>query len=713
MRPDHSPPRDPTLAPPQEGVGRKRGLTTRHALFAAATGLSATLLFSVQPIVGKLVLPRFGGSAATWAVVSAFFQVMLFLGYAYAHALGRWMCGRAQLILHAGVLLAGFAALPLTIPPAPADLLSFHETIHLAFVLAVGIGAPTLAIAAHAPLLQLWFSRSSLINKYQGAETPYFLYAISNFFSFLVLVTYPTILEPSFSLTIHRGAWQICYALLAVIVVACGWQASARRDTTGPVDHGPTKIEPRKLLIWIGLAALPSALLDAITQHISAEIAATPLIWIIPLAVYLASFVVAFANETRMGHGDWPIIALLLAGLLLGLATLGARGPFAYITSGTVAIAALYAIALTLHRQLFFWRPEAEKLTAYYMALAFGGALGGSVTALLSPVVFSWVAELPIILLLSLITISAIALSGSKIQEKFLIIIFALISMVIAVVSIVFQVDQREERLRSFYAVHRIVTTSDNKYRELWNGRTLHGAEIITKIDPPEPLTYYHADSMFAEVIDAARENKKDQLLRIGVVGLGTGAIACLAEFTDELTFLEIDPRVEEIARTRFRQISGCAPQARVLLGDAWLSLAADKAGPFDLLVLDAFSSDSVPVHLLTQEALRIAMQRLVPGGMLLVHISNDTLELASVLAAAARAEGWAFRFVEDEREDPGQRIFGSEIAVLARSEANLGRIATAPDWVRPDAFPVVAPWTDDYADIVGALWRRLRERFS
>jgi len=661
-------------------------------VFVAAILLSAALLFALQPLVARLLLPRFGGAAAVWSVALVFFQGALLAGYAYAHLLTRLLAPGLAKLLHLTLLAAGGVTLPIVLRAVDAG----SEATSVLLTLAASVGLAFTVMSANAPLLQAWFARSHLA----GAHDPYPLYAASNIGSLAALMAYPLAIEPLLTLTAQARLWSLLYGVMAVAIAAAAWLS--RRTTPPPLRRRP---DWSGFGIWVFLAAVPSAALVAVTAHLTTDVAAAPFLWVLPLALYLLTFIVAFGRDRVMAGGIGQgifVAALALAGIVLaGNIRLG------LLADVLLHGGAFFVLALYLHARLAARRPEKADLTAFYLALSLGGVIGGAGAALLAPALFNMVAEYPL----------ALALAALALPRRGLWVSAAL-GLVLAV-GVLRPFDTRpREQLRGFYGVHTIEETADGHYRTLRHGLEVHGVEAIRDAagqpvtGKPKPLAFYHEESPISEAIDAVRARLR-RPLRVGVVGLGSGAMACLLEPQDALTFYEIDPLVIRLAQdpARFRYLANCGLAPRIVEGDARLRLAAETER-FDMLVIDAFSSDAIPTHLMTREALALYRERLVPGGVILLHISNDHLALGDIAAATARSLGLSV-LINDEDEDPDARrrwLFQPAVAVLAASRDDFGDLNASSDWAEPPQGTTRA-WTDDYANILAAAQARWRER--
>ena len=727
------------------------------ATFTAAIFVSAALLFMVQPMFTKMVLPRLGGAPSVWSVAIVFFQGALLAGYAYAHWLTRYAPGRASVVIHLVVMIAAVFALPLSIAAGWARPPESGETLWLMSLFAASIGLPFFALAANSPLLQAWFARTD----HPAAKDPYFLYAASNIGSFLALVSYPSVIEPFVGLKDQASFWSLGFGLLIALLVASGVLLWRSPDQTAQVAaEGAAPPTWRDAAFWVALAAVPSGLLVAVTAHISTDVAAVPLLWVLPLALYLLTFVIVFARRPIIPH--WLVVAVQPV-FIIGLVAVLIFDPLKTILGLVgVHLVVFFVNALMCHGELARTRPAPQYLTGFYLWMATGGVVGGIGAGLIAPHVFDWVAEYPILLALAVLCRPGLALPRERPWRYLLfggLAALALVLMVSAlypvvlgetlfnwtvgillVVSALFWraplpfaamvafillanhniVEQAGAMsVRSFFGVTKVSETPDGQFRLLQHGTTLHGGQRIREFngdapaDPPELLMYYWDGSAISQAFDAVRARVNGPI-RFAVIGLGAGSLACRAEPGDTVHFYEIDPAMIRIARDPylFSFLWLCRPVATITLGDARLTLAEAPDGAYDLIVVDAFSSDAIPIHLLTREAMAMYKAKLRPHGMVVMHISNRHLELASVVAGIAAANGLITRIDDsadiDEAANPYK--YSGTVAAIARSEEDFGLLAQSRDWELETPDPAQWVWTDDYSNIVGAMLRNFGE---
>ena len=725
------------------------------SLFAVTLFASALLLFAVQPMFTKMVLPILGGAPSVWSVAMVFFQGALLAGYAYAHLLARTLpVGRAALV-HLGVLAVAALTLPIGIAAGFGTPPSHGVGLWLVGLFTTSIGLPFVALAASAPLLQSWFAGSG----HPQARNPYVLYAASNLGSFAALLAYPLAIESLLTLRGQAWAWSVGFALLALMVAVAGIVAT-RGSGNAITLAAAAVVKPlwRERFAWIALAAIPAGLVVAVTAYISTDVAAAPLLWVLPLALYLLTFVAVFRDRPWFSHAlIIKIVPFLVAPLAISL--IGGDREY-WLPCIALNLLALFVLALACHGELYARRPAPALLTEFYLWTSLGGVIGGMFAGLLAPHIFNRTYEYPILIVAALLALPG-AFSGSilgflwrispalgvaalamllpfvadiHLSEKAMMpfqvalvalvglmllwrrdtALFAALAVVAFIITGVWQPGLAViETTRSFFGVHRVVETSTGTHRILHHGTTIHGAERVRESDGspvtgrPEPLAYYYFGGPISEGVAGARA-AQGGLKTVAVVGLGAGGLACHRLAAESWTFFEIDPEVVRLARdpARFRFLSECAPDASIVLGDARLTLAA-SAQQFDLIVLDAFSSDAIPVHLLTREALRGYLARLSPHGVIVMHISNRHMELAKVVAAVAAAEGLAVVGKTDEKANNFTVDFraNAHVVALARNEVDVAPLVRA-GWEKA-ASSTVAAWTDDYSDIMGAILRK------
>jgi hypothetical protein len=781
-------------------------------VFALALFVSAFLLFWVQPLAGKMLLPLLGGTPAVWNTCMLFFQALLLAGYAYALALTRWLSSLAQATVHLALLALAALALPVALNAAAAGGVPEGASPEwwLLKTLLVTVGPPFFVLSASAPLLQAWFSRT----RAESASDPYYLYAASNAGSLCALVGFPALLEPALTLGQQSRMWASLYGALFILFAACAAVAlrHARKPAAavGGEDATPVASEPltvRRRLRWVLLAFVPSSLVLGVTTHVTTDLVAVPLLWVIPLGLYLLSFVVVFARGFRLPRGFMarvmPATAVLVAMVYLS----GATRPAWFLIIFHLAF--LLAAALVCHGQLAEDRPAPARLAEFYLCLAVGGVLGGLFNAVVAPLVFNTVAEYPLVILLASYlrpayrkrggTILGLRLGARKRDEgervgslsiagkdetaggdseaesfdesdddgrggrrwDWLDLLLPLSIGLLAAAAIL--VTRRYELTdveraaltlgvplfmlnhffaprplrfalglgavmlavllfaetgnrtlhasRNFYGTHRVQADEGDGIHWLNHGSTLHGKQFTDAEHRCEPVSYYHREGPLGSVFEHVREKHGGAPLSVAVVGLGAGTTAAYSRAGETWTFYEIDPMVVNIARDPrlFTYLSECAgARPSIVLGDARLRLREAADGAYDLIVLDAFSSDAVPAHLMTREALALYVSKLAPGGMVAFHVSNRSLQLERVAGGIARDARLASRIYDDGRQGQAFGLDASTWVAVARSTADLGPLANDTNWPEfdPDVYKLEV-WRDDFSDILSVFrWR-------
>ncbi|MBZ5640003.1 MAG: fused MFS/spermidine synthase [Acidobacteriia bacterium] len=759
-------------------------------LYLLATLLSALLLFTVEPMVAKMLLPLLGGSPAVWNTCMLFYQAVLLAGYAYAHLLSRRLATRTQAAVHAAVLALPILLLPLGLPRGAAPPGGGSPIPWTLGTLLLAAGAPFFVLSTTGPLLQRWFAASG----HGRARDPYFLYAASNAGSLVGLLLYPLALEPLLPLRTPRGEavipsflplsqstlWSLGYIAFTLAAVACALAAARRARAAGATSldaeaEGGSGPAPawRTRLLWVALALVPSSALLGTTQYVTSDIAAIPLLWVVPLALYLLTFVLAFSPRWRFPARHSGTVLAVLATLVAAslLASVRARGWLLL----PLHLATLFAVGLTCHRRLAEERPHAGRLTEFYLLVAVGGALGGVFNALLAPVMFRSVAEYPIALVAACLlrprwvdeaskspTVRSRALDAA-VPLAFAGLLFVLrllhaapgtddtwgvlavraggpallalalvgwrlrFALALAVLLVGGWVENTApatslHRERTFFGIHRVATSeglpfklvdSDGHetfrqvtFHLLIHGATRHGSQALDSDLRAIPTTYYHPTGpigqVFSEVLAEAPPRE------IGLVGLGAGTLAAYGRPGQRFTYFEIDPAVIRIARDPrfFTYIADSKAAVLTIPGDGRLSLAREPDGKFGLIVLDAFSSDAIPVHLLTREAVGLYFRKLAPDGILAIHLTNTYMRLEPVVGAVASSLGLEARVQRDAVVPPKDAFEGKDgsiWAVVARDPARIEALVRDPRWLVPPADPRYL-WTDDYSNVLGVL---------
>jgi hypothetical protein len=786
-------------------------------LFSVTIFVSASLLFLVEPMFAKFILPLFGSTPAVWTGSMMFFQMALLIGYLYVHATTAWLGARKQAVLHLAVVLLPLLVLPLAVPAdewAPSS--EANPIFLLLGLLLVSVGLPFFAISTTNPLVQRWLADTD----HPAARDPYFLYRASNLGSVIGLLGYPLLVERELTLDTQGIVWSVGYGLLLILVLASAvmlWRSPRPSVAEGeeaaeplagdPVSGGgspqtadPSLVaEPReerltlvRRLRWIGLTFVPSSLMLGVTAFITTDITPIPLLWVIPLSLYLFSFVVVFSPSQRMPDlihkvmvGTLPVMmAVLVLTILIEL-----RNPYWLLI--LLHLVGFFVVAMVLHGEVARDRPPARNLTEFYLWVSVGGFLGGVFNALIAPIAFDTVVEYPLAIVLACVFLPGLVLSrllqsdrdggeegrsregeevsgdgeeqretitssGSRTpgsRQMALALDLALplalglamwgistaideylpvdyISLAwqtmlglavglclwfaysatrpirfglgIAAILIVGTITSGAGALyedRSFFGVYRV--TGDDQVHTLVFGDTNHGSQVL-EVQPPEPTTYYHPTGPVGQVFDALPEATS----RPAVVGLGTGTMACYNRPGQQLTFYEIDPLVESIARNNdlFTYLRDCPGQNDVVLGDARLSLADAPDAEYGIIVADAFSSDAIPVHLMTREAVDLYFDKLQSDGVLLMHISNRHLEIEPVLGNVAQDAGLVCRAQYDQENESTPGKFISHWVMMSREEGALGSMADDARWSSCETNPDSPVWTDDYSNLLSTF---------
>ena len=649
-----------------------------------------------------MVLPLLGGVPAVWTTSILFFQATLLAGYAYAHWAVNRLGSRRQALLQVGLVLVPLLVLPIGIPHGwtpPADA---NPIPWLLAVLALAAGLPLFVVCSTGPAIQRWFASTHQ----PGAGDPYFLFAASNAGSLLGLLAYPFLVERTLSLHDQSRLWAAGYLLLIALTAGCAfvlWRGDVPPAGALVAEDRPNR---ERRFRWVVLAFVPSSLMLGVTAQITSEVAPIPLFWVVGLALYLVTFIIAFSLRSPM-----PPRALLntVPVLVLAVVVLTFLRPTHSVWVLLLDLVTFFVVALVCHCQLAADRPAPRHLTDFYLWLAVGGASGGIFNALIAPTIFTRLVEFPLVLFFACFLRPSMLRPGRFWARPRGLALLALGAFILA--SIATTAGQQNVLLadRSFFGVYKVKTIDQDgdKYHALVDGNTLHGMQSQDPARAREPLLYFYSGSPIAQVFDTLHRGHPSA--RVGVVGLGAGSLSCYGRTGDSWTFFELDPAIEHIARDPklFTLLHACEPRARVVLGDGRLSLVKRPAGSFDLIALDAFQSESIPVHLLTREAVAIYKSKLTPHGLLVFNVSNQYVDMHTVLANLAASAG----LVAYERDDlKAGRAHGrapSRWIVMARSPADLGRIATQDGWHRLAPDPGQRLWTDQYSNVMSVLrWR-------
>ena len=675
------------------------------AVYAATIFVSAFILFLVQPLMAKQILPWFGGSAAVWTTCMVFFQVALLIGYAYADASIRWLKPRAQVALHCTLVAVSLAALPIIPSAAWKPLGDEDPTWQILGLLLATIGMPYLLLSTTGPLVQAWFARSF------PSGTVYRLFALSNFASLLALVGYPFLFEPWIATRTQTWIWSGAYGLFAVLVVMASIrslkapaepQAAMPSASSGAAPAALAPPSGGEQFTWLALSALGSYLLLGISNHITINVASIPFLWLLPLTLYLITFILCFEGR---GWYSRRIFALPLFAVLCAMAWgLHAEGEvLPILIEIPLYSVGLFICCMFAHGELAAMRPAPRWLTRFYLMLSLGGAIGGLLVGIVAPKFFSGYWEVGV----GLIATSIAALWVVR-QAALAMRLTAVAVVGVCVVYVWLYVDSMvsDARLmsRNFYGSLRVkdegASTDRDATRNLLHGVILHGKQFLAPDRRDELTTYYGPTSGVGRAI-ASRQALGP--VRVAVVGLGTGTLAAWGRPGDTFRFYELDPEVIEVARHHYGFLRDSRARIETVAGDARLQLERESPQRFDVLVIDAFSSDSIPVHLITREALAAYQKHLSPQGIVAFHVTNRFLKLAPVVADLAREAGMTAVRVFDA---PDHGPFNNTDWVLVSRNPALERDPALKDATTAfEKIPGLRPWTDDYS----ALFRVLK----
>jgi len=740
-------------------------------IYVLAVFCGASLTFMVQPMVAKLVLPQLGGSPQVWNTSMVFFQAALLVGYGYAHFLQRIPGLRTQVLIHVGVMVAAACFLPLRMTELLGEPAAGHPVLWLLGVLCLSIGAPFAALSATAPLVQAWYAGGP---GRRGGGEPWALYAASNLGSLLALLAYPALVEPGLTLQAQRWGWSAAYGAFLVVMAALAFRIRQGQPAApeAPVPGGPAAsvVTWRQRAMWILLAAIPSSLMLGVTTHLTTDVASAPFLWVAPLSLYLATFIIAF--QTRPLIKPEVSVVFMSTALIICVATL----PFGtgnVTATLLIHLTTFFLCALVCHQALVANRPDPSRLTDFYLCMSIGGVVGGAFNALLAPIIFETVLEYGLVLVacalvrplrlgrptrmelaaiviavwgaiiaalaltsegwrffgklgwgapddivkaLTSVGVLLVAVAAISVRTRGYL-FFALVLLLSITARMVGDRVAVYESQRSFFGVVHLskaeVPGLGGTVRVFSHGTTLHGAQAVDPRFRCRPLTYYAPETAIGQVFLSRQASQSS--LQVGAVGLGAGAVAAYSRAGDRLTFFEIDPQIVEISSNPeiFSYTTGCAKgPVDYRLGDARLTLNHQPDGQYDLLLIDAFSSDAIPAHLLTVEAMRMYLRKIKPDGIIILHLSNRHLELVFPAASVARAAGGSALF-QPYRADAGKpRYWASseDVMLVARSPKALDAFVKDPRWMAAPPS-TVKPWSDDYTNLIGALVANIEGR--
>lgn len=723
-------------------------------LFAITLFLSASLLFAVQPMVAKILLPLLGGASAVWTTCMVFYQVVLLLGYLYAHVVSRRVPRSGQVALQLLLMIGAFLLLPFVVTEESTEQLragAAPVTWLLATLVTVA-GLPFFITSTTGPLLQRWFSQV----QHHSSGDPYFLYSASNLGSLIALVGYPVWLEVHFNTSGQSALWRWTFVALTGLIAICG--GFYLRRSRAPINAGasageallPESISWKRRSFWVLLAFIPSSLMLGVTTYLTTDIASIPLLWVIPLSLYLLTFVLVFARHQWLPQKLWnrllPVMGLILVFTILCRAT---EPTWCLIL---IHLLFFFTAAMVSHGRLASDRPSPGRLTEFYLWMSVGGALGGVFNAIIAPLIFREVVEYPLIILaacalyqpimsnvpvrLRLIN-SWMAVIGLGVVTAGLsmgaarmgllpglltnVLLFGLpvilcypltrspvrfmtgLAVVMVAAQIYVELNKRTVFVdRSFFGVSRVTKTSNGRFRQLDHGFTAHGRQFVDPERACEPLAYYHRRGPLGTIMGEFNRDHPDG--QVGLIGLGAGATTVYAQPGQHWDIYEIDPVVIRIARDEsiFTYLAGCsAVSPRIVEGDARLQLARAPDHTYQLLILDAFSSDAIPMHLLTQEAIEMYFAKLSESGWLVMHLSNRYLDLERVVAGLAQERGWSGLSWVDTEMNLADGKEESQWVVLTRREEDLRGLVKDTNRIPLDGRPTAEPWTDNYSSLL------------
>lgn len=712
-----------------------------RGIFTVTLLLNSFLLFLIQPMAAKAILPRFGGAPAVWSSAMLCFQLLLLAGYAYAHFSVKWLGPRRQLILHFVLL----ALVLLTVPPVVRTwgISSWPIVLQVVASLMSGLGPIFFFLATGAPLLQKWFSFSG----HTSATNPYFLYAASNVGSLVALLCYPVAVEPLMGLIQQSKTLSWCFCALGLMLAVC---ARSVWERLGPdrQEVSSAVVTPRQRLLWVSLSFAPSSLLLGVTNFLSTDLTPMPLIWIIPLALYLVTFILAFSDRLRLPLSALSRLAPVLVTPMALAIILEATQPLELIAP--LHLITFFVVALAVHGRLSAERPDHAHLTEFYLWIAVGGALGGAFNTLAAPVIFPTTLEYPLAFVLCLalrsrperhgafvlrdlwfpigvfaLTVASVLVTGllgleaGQLRNAVVIAVPCIVGFfavdrplrhalalgALFIVSTIYQTTaggQLEAVHRSFFGVHRVLIQGN--FKVLLHGNTIHGRQDQRLANRLTPLTYYHPSgpmgSIFEEFLKRPRHNE------VALIGMGVGSLASYGQSGQHFTFFEIDPAVIAIAKdpARFTFLRDSKATVDIRQGDGRLLLAGEADRRFNLIVLDAFSSDAIPLHLLTVEAMKAYVSKLADGGMIAFHISNRHLDLSSVLANVGHSSGLISYINDDPYGDRESGKTQSVWVLLVRSKDDLGGLSRQVVWQPLNPDPSKRIWTDDFSNVYSVM---------
>jgi spermidine synthase len=665
-------------------------------IYAATIFLSSFLLFLVQPLIARLILPWFGGSAAVWTTCMLFFQALLLAGYAYAHLLEKKLLqGKLQPLVHTALLLAAVAMLPIAPSEAWKPSGDDEPISRILILLGASVGLPYFLVASTSPLLQAWFARA------RPGENPYRLFAISNLASLIALVGYPFLIEPFLGAAAQVKLWSWLFVAFALLCAAVAWRTP--RNEVTETETAVVPVRAPQIALWLALSATGSVLLLAVTNHLTQNVASVPLLWLAPLTLYLLTFIIAFEGNWYRPEYLWPLVLLWLCGMAWLL--VDADYHFDLPMQLGMFLPGLFLGCLFCHGELYRLRPPPQQLTKFYLIVSAGGALGGLLVAVVAPLTFDAYYELGIgMTVLALLAALRFAQLG-RVQGLVSLAVVMGVAACAAYDGLTYHRDVRVSE-RGFYGVLRVKEYGSpgetSHLRRLVHGAIMHGEQYMSGERRRFITTYYQETSG----IGLAIRSRQAQPVRVGVIGLGTGTIAAYGRPGDVYRFYDIDPRVIKLARNEFTFLGDSGAKVEVALGDARLTLEREPPQGFDVLAVDAFSSDAIPVHLITREALGIYLKHVKSDGIVAFHVSNRFLNLIPVVARIAKEQGAHAVLVNDDPDDDDESLRSkSDWVLVSRDAAALAREPIVKGGAEEaEDQPRWRTWTDDYSNLIQIL---------
>ncbi len=677
-------------------------------VFATTVFLSAFLLFQIQPIVAKMILPWFGGSSSVWSTCIVFFQSVLLLGYGYVHWLHERVSRSRQPIVHAALLIISLVTLPVAADASWKGMTLDYPSLAVLAVLAVACGAPYLLLSTTGPLMQAWYARVGVASG--DGSRAYRLYALSNLASMLALLTYPVLIEPALALEAQANTWSVAYVVFVAAALGTAWLTwragagtgdSAADTTAASTDDTP---RPRfgELALWVGLSATASILLLSMTRHLTQDIAPVPFLWVLPLSIYLLSFILCFdAPRYYVRKLFLPLLPIAF----IALDRVHDVYTWVPLLIGVTCIS-LFVFCMVCHGELVRRKPPVRHLTLFYLMLSIGGALGGTLVGLIAPTIFNAYYELPIgLFLCAVLTLAVLWRELSRFWRVALVVLVAFYGLRLTMISFDY-VNGYRAVVRNFYSQTRVEDVMDKDFgmrRVMLHGRINHGEQYLDEKLRRMPTAYFCERSGIGRVF---RSLPTDRPRKLGILGLGTGTLAVYGLPGDEMRIYEINEQVLDLARSEFTFLSDSPAKIVPILGDGRLMLEREPDQQFDVLAMDAFSGDSVPTHLATVEAIKVYLRHMRPDGYLVFNITNHYLDLRPVMAAAAAELGKVALAYQVKSVADNEMCRPSHFALII----DPARLETLPellrDFTRLEPRPGFKPWTDNFSNLLGILKR-------